>query len=211
MSISPRVSSASDLLNEASQWHLLSLLLLRPTSERKQEVRRLIGELNAPRLREIAGAWCDNADEGSYLHLLGPGGLVPAREVAYRPFSDPGWLLADIARYHDAFGFHAATEEPADHIAVLTDFVAYLLLKETFARESDDELATVTREAMNRFVDEHLVPVAARMADRVEACGATDWSAAMRLLADTIPAPPPAVDPPEVDEQDAPCGACGVA
>lgn len=205
-----RVASATDLLSEASEWRLLSLLLSRPTGERKQEVLQLISDPIATRLGKVARAWCENADEGSYLHLLGPGGLVPAREVAYRPFADPGWVLADIGHYHQAFGFTPTTEEPADHIAVLADFVAYLLLKETFGRESDDELAAVTREAMDRFVDEHLVPVAARMADRLEACGAVNWSAAARLLAEKIPAPPPEVDVPDQNEEDSPCGSCAV-
>lgn len=210
MKSSSRVSSAIDLLSEASQWRLLSLLLSRPTAERKREVRQLIGEQTAPRLGEIARAWCDNADEGSYLHLLGPGGLVPARAVAYRPFADPGWMLADIGRYHQAFGFKPTTEEPADHIAALADFVAYLLLKEAFGREGDDELAEITHSSMERFIDEHLVPVAARIADRLEGCGATDWSAAAHLLAEKIPAPPPAADVPDRNDDDSPCGTCTV-
>jgi TorA maturation chaperone TorD len=142
------------------------------------------------------------------LHLLGPGGLVPARAVAYRPFADPGWSLADIGRYHRAFGFHLVAEEPADHMAVLADFVAYMLLKEAFARESDDEFADSTRGAREMFIDEHLVPTAARMADRLEACGAVDWSAAARLLAEKIPAPPPSAEIPDPCDDVSPCGSC---
>jgi TorA maturation chaperone TorD len=209
MNSRPRVSSATDLLSQASQWRLLSLLLSRPTAERKHAARQLSSELAVPRISEAARAWCDNAEEGAYLHLLGPGGLVPAREVAYRPFADPGWSLADISRYHQAFGFHPAAEEPIDHIAVLADFVAYLLLKEAYACESaDSESAAITRAAMGRFIDEHLVPVAARIADRIEACGAGSWSAAARLLAQMIPAPPPAPQLADPDEEVSPCGSC---
>jgi nitrate reductase assembly molybdenum cofactor insertion protein NarJ len=161
-------------------------------------------------VRQVADAWCENADEGSYLRLLGPGGLVPARAVAYRPFADPGWVLADIGRHHGAFGFRPTSDEPADHIAVLADFVAYLLLKEACARERDEELASIVRETRARFVDEHLVPIAARMADRLEACGAVDWSAAVRVLAEKIPAPPSSAQIAAPHDDVSPCGACGV-
>lgn len=206
-----RASSATDLLDEASQWHLLSLLLSRPTAERKRRVRRLLADPSLAPLGDLSRAWCDSADEGGYLRLLGPGGLVPARSVAYRPFADPGWSLADIGRYHQAFGFHPAAEEPVDHIAVLADFVAYLFVKEAFARESGDDRAAVAREATARFIDEHLVPIAARMADRLEACGAVDWSAAARLLAEKIPAPSPPAERTDPRDVDSPCGACAVA
>lgn len=202
------VSSAADLLGEASQWHLLSLLLSRPTTTRKQEVRQLMADPTLASIGDVARGWCENADEGSYLHLLGPGGLVPARAVAYRPFSDPGWLLADIGRYHRAFGFHPVTEEPPDHIAALADFVAYLLLKEAFARERNEELAAITREASERFIDEHLVPIVARVADRLAACGAVNWSAVARLLAEKIPAPPTSAEVPEPGDDPSLCGSC---
>jgi len=209
MNFRSRVSSAKDLLSKAAQWHLLSLLLSRPTAERKREVRQLREEVEPSLLRETAHAWEENAGEGAYLRLLGPGGIVAARAVAYRPFADPGWMLAEILRYHDAFGFHSTAEEPPDHIAVLVDFVAYLSLKEAYAGErGDDQAAALTRGAAERFVEEYLVPVAARLADRLEACGATDWSAAARLLADEIPTPPPAAQPSGEDEELSTCGGC---
>jgi nitrate reductase assembly molybdenum cofactor insertion protein NarJ len=204
-----RVSSAGDLIREAAEWHLLSLLLSRPTAERKREVRGLGDEIALPRLRQVARDWEENAEEGSYLQLLGPGGIVAARAVAYRPFADPGWMLADISRHHQAFGFHPAAEEPADHIAALADFVAYLLLKEAYARAcGEDQDAALTRGAMERFIEEYLVPVAARVADRLEVCGAGEWSAVARLLAERIPAPPREVNRPYTDADLSPCGAC---
>jgi nitrate reductase assembly molybdenum cofactor insertion protein NarJ len=197
------------VLTEALHWHVLSLLLSRPTPAIKAEVWQLVNELSSSQLAEAARAWCAEATEGAYLHLLGPGGLVPAREGAYRPFADPGWILADIGRHHDAFGFQPAAEEPPDHIAVLVDFVSYLHLKEAYARETNElEAAQVTREARERFVTEHLSPVAARLAERLEACGATEWSIAARLLAAEVPPPPAAVAPPRHEEV-LQCGGCG--
>jgi TorA maturation chaperone TorD len=189
---------------------MLSLLLSRPTPERKSEVHEIAQGPIGARLTEIARAWCDNATEGAYLQLLGPGGLVPARSVAYRPFADPGWVLADLARYRQAFGFHPATEEPADHVAVLADFVSYLLLKQAYARESGDPGAVaVTQKSMERFIDEHLSPVAGRIAERLDACGATDWSAAAHLLAERVPAPPPIARASGQEEQTLECAGCG--
>lgn len=205
-----RISSATELLLEASEWRLISLLLARPTPERKSEVDELAAGPIGLHLTEIARAWCANATEGAYLQLLGPGGLVPARSVAYRPFADPGRILADLARYHQVFGFHPAIEEPADHVAVLADFVSYLLVKEAYARESGDtEAVAITRESRNRFIDEHLSPAAARIAERLDACGATDWSAAAHLLAERVPAPPPQPGAVSQEEQTLECGGCG--
>lgn len=206
----PHVASVRDLLLEASEWRLLSLLVSRPTPERKSEVDELAKGPIGGCLAQIAGAWCANATEGAYLQLLGPGGIVPARSVAYRPFADPGWILADLARYHQAFGFHPAAEEPADHIAVLADFVSYLFVKEAYARENGDaEAVAITRESRERFIDEHLSPAAARMAERLDTCGATDWGAAAHLLAERVPAPPPRARGVTREEQTSECGGCG--
>jgi TorA maturation chaperone TorD len=140
--------------------------------------------------------------------LLGPGGIVPARAVAYRAFADPGWVLADIARYHEAFGFHPLAEEPADHVAVLIELVSYLFLKEAYAREcGDDAGADLTREARERFITEHVAPVVAPLAARLDACGATEWAAAPRLLAAQVPAPDIANAPAPGDEGLS-CGGC---
>jgi TorA maturation chaperone TorD len=172
-------------------------------------VTDLVGGSANARLQEIARAWCNNATEGAYLQLLGPGGLVPARSVAYRPFADPGWVLADLARYHRAFGFHPIAEEPPDHVAVLADFVSYLFLKEAYARESGDaEAVSITGNARERFIDEHLSPAVGRIAERLDACGATDWSAAAHLLAEKVPPPFPLTGASMQEEQTLECGGC---
>jgi hypothetical protein len=183
--------SALDLLADASQWRLLALLLSRPTPERKREVRQLVDERTEAGLAAAAHAWCDHAGEGAYLRLLGPGGLVPARAVAYRPFADPGWLLADLAGCHQAFAFRSGLDEPADHVAVLAELVSYLLLKEAYAFETRDRAAAqVTRAAIEHCLAEYLAPVARRMAERLDACGATDWAVAAHILAANVPSPP---------------------
>lgn len=203
-----RVAPSTELLAEAARWRLHGLLLSRPTDERRTAVQALLPEVDDPELGAAARAWCANASEGGYLHLLGPGGLVPARAVAYRPFADPGWMLADITRYREAFAFHALTDEPADHIAVLIEMVSYLLLKEAYAREcGDDVAADLTRDAREQLITAHVVPVVGPLAARLDACGATEWAAAPHLLAAQLP-PPPATNVPLPDEDAPACSGC---
>jgi hypothetical protein len=106
---------------------------------------------------------------------------------------DPGWILADVVRYYDAFAFRPAVEDPPDHIAVAADFVAYLHLKEAFAlARSDAEAAEVTRAARERFMGEHLAPAAAPLCASLAAAGFHDLAAAVRVLAAHVPPAPPA-------------------
>ncbi len=209
MTRSANRSVATDLLAEACEWRLIALMLSRPDSSSRAVAQRLAAEVHDSAVADAARAWCKGATEGAYLALLGPGGIVSPRLVAYRGFADPGWMLADIARYHKAFGFRSQADEPPDHVAVLAEFVAYLWLKEAWAREQDDaEAAAITRAARERFADDCLAPIAAPLAERLEACGATDWRAVAQLLAARVP-PPPAQVPGIGEAEDVfGCGGC---
>ncbi len=201
--------AATDLLEQACEWRLLALLLSRPTAETVQIARQLADEVSLTALAEAGRTWCDSANEGAYLALLGPGGAVSPRLVAYRGFSDPGWMLADIARYHEVFAFHPQAEEPPDHVAVLSELVSYLWLKEAYARElNDDEAAALTRAARERFIEEYLAPIAAPLAERLDACGASDWGTAAHLLAARVPPPPPQVPGIGDSDEALACGGC---
>jgi hypothetical protein len=88
--------------------------------------------------------------------------------VSYRPLHDPGGILAEIGAFHRAFAYHAGTEDPADHVAVAADFVAYLALKEAFARGAAREPdAATARAAREQFVAQHVRPVVHGMARRL--------------------------------------------
>lgn len=200
---------AADILEEACTWRLLSLLLSRPHPQTQHAVREIAREVHDPALAQIAEAWCESASEGAYHALLGPGGVVSARVVPYRGFADPGWMLAEIARIHDAFAFHPQSEEPSDHVGSLCELVSYLWLKEAYARELGDENAIgLTREAREHIVNAYLAPVAAVMAERLEACGANQWSAVASCLAAKVPPPPPQVPGIGEAEDSFSCGAC---
>ena len=146
----------ADLLAAAAEWRLLALALRRPTTARAQEVASLAAEVADAELRDAALA-AVGSDAATYLLVLGPGSAISPRLVAYRGTEDPGWILADVMRYYDAFAFHPRVEDPPDHVTVAADFVAYLYLKEAFARaDGRDEAAELTRAARERFVREHL-------------------------------------------------------
>lgn len=166
-----RTTVIPDALAEAARWRLAGLLFERPREAWREEVESLAGEVDDEGLRAAAAAARD-ATEGDYLALVGPGGAVPVREVAYREGRDPGWLLADLRRYYEAFAYAPQAEDPADHFAVEAGFVGYLWLKEALARSNGaSEVAAVTIEAREQFVADHLAGVLPMFARRLAAAG----------------------------------------
>jgi len=214
----PELSAAADWhlgapeLSAAAEWRLTALLLARPRSGWSEEIEALVREVQEPALRAAAAA-THAASEGAYLRLVGPGGAVSPREVTYRPFEDPGWVLADLKSYYEAFAFRPRAEDPIDHVAVETDFVGYLLLKEAFARaRGNTDGALVASEARTRFLACHLAAIAEPFAERLATAGPTHLATAARVLAERAPRPPrpPAglVARPESPEPPEGCGSC---
>lgn len=193
---------------EAARWRLLGLLFERPRPGWRAEVAALAGEVRDPALAPIADAARAEREE-RYLALLGPGAPVSPREVAWRGLADPGWVLADLRRFYDAFAYRPRAEDPPDHVAVEAGFVAYLLLKEEAARAAGDEAAArTTAVARDAFVATHLAPMAAPLARALAACGDSPVAAAAALLAARVPASDAAAAPaPDTD----PCDGCAAA
>lgn len=163
--------AAARLIGEAVEWRLIGLLLERPTHTWREGLPYLAHEVDDDELRAAVRQAVDAASEGHYLGTFGPGGLVSPREIAHAKTRDPGQVLARLGSFYDAFAYRPQTEEPPDHIAVETGFVAYLRLKEAFAMAcNDSEHARVASEAARAFVERHLStfvqPVADRLADR---------------------------------------------
>lgn len=156
--------SPADLVTAAAEWRLLSLLLARPTDRWRREVDALLPEVKGcpPSLKSAS----EEASEGAYLRVLGPGGVLSPREVAFAGFEDPGHLLSSLSAVYRAFAFKPRTEDPIDHVAVEAGFVAYLLLKEGYARmRGETEPAEITRRARRNFLKDHLGRLAAGMAE----------------------------------------------
>jgi hypothetical protein len=94
---------------------------------------------------------------------------VSPREVAQRPASDPGQVLAELRAFYDAFAFHPRSEEPIDHAAFEAGFVGYLRLKQAFARaRADGEAERTAAEAADAFLARHLALLAEPLARGLE-------------------------------------------
>ena len=177
----PRVQ---DLLGEAAAWRLLGLLFERPREGWWQEVESLRREVHDSEISAAVEAAQEEASEGLYLALLGPGGVVSPREVSYRGMNDPGQVLSDIRAFYEAFAFGPETEEAPDHIAVEASFMGYLRLKEAYARaRGSKEEAEVASQGATRFCEEHLSTLAWPLAARSEKTEVRYLSLAARALA----------------------------
>jgi nitrate reductase assembly molybdenum cofactor insertion protein NarJ len=173
-----------ELLSEAAAWRLLGLLLERPRGGWREEVESLSREIHDPEITAALEAAREEASEGLYLALLGPGGVISPREVSYRGMNDPGQVLSDIKAFFEAFAFHPETEEAPDHLAVEAGFLGYLTLKEAYARaRGNEEEAAIVSQALARFREEHLCTLAWPLADRLEKTDAQYLSLAARALA----------------------------
>lgn len=176
-------SGTRELLKEAAEWRLAGLLLERPREGWWQQVEGLAREVDDGGLRAAVEAARQEAREGTYLAVLGPGGAVSPREVGHRPMGDPGRILADITAFYQAFAFRPATEEAPDHVAVEAGFFGYLKLKEAYARAcGDGEHAAVTATAAAQFLEAHLSTLAGSLARGLEPAGIRWLSLAARAL-----------------------------
>lgn len=158
-------NNVNELLNESAEWRLIGLLFECPAGDWKREVRGLAGEVSDERLKKAAEFAETQAGEGLYHAIFGPGGPAPAREISYRDWVQPGYLLSELSAYYEAFSYSPTTAEVPDHIAVESGFVAFLKMKEAFAlMREDGENADVTATASRKFIEEHLSKVSERMA-----------------------------------------------
>lgn len=147
----------SDLVKEAAEWRLISLLFECPTNGWREEVKHLADEVADDQLKTAAEFAMLEAAEGLYHSIFGPGGPAPAREVTYRSWVQPGYLLSELSAFYGAFSYKPKLKETPDHIAVEAGFIAYLKLKEAFADErGDTNNAEITAHTSKLFIDEHL-------------------------------------------------------
>jgi nitrate reductase assembly molybdenum cofactor insertion protein NarJ len=177
-----------ELLNEAAEWRLISLLLDCPAEGWPENVAGLAAEVRDPELRRAAEAAQGEVSPGAYHSLFGPGGPVAPREVSHRRRLEFGTLLAELQSYYDAFGYQPQTLEPADHITVETGFLAYLKLKECYALAcNDSERAAIAAEAAERFLQDHLAGLALPVAAALERSGIGYLECAAKALCARVP------------------------
>ena len=161
-----------DLLREAAEWRLIGVLFECPGDGWQTQVAALAAEVPDAGLKAAAAAAGEDATASLYHTTFGPGGPAAPREVSYRETLEPGHLLGELGAYYKAFAFTPTTPEPDDHVAVEVGFVAYLRLKEAYARaRGDAEQAAVVGDASRRFVDDHLNTPAEPLAASLAASG----------------------------------------
>lgn len=154
-----------ELLQDAAWWHLLGRLFECPGDRWRREITALAAEMRDADLRATADAALATAAEGQYHSVFGPGGPAPPREVSYHDSVELGSLMSELAGYYDAFGYRPAASEAPDHVAVEAGFMAYLRFKEAYARAAGDEdHASLTADAANRYLAGHLAMIAAPLA-----------------------------------------------
>lgn len=152
---------AETRLREAAAWRLMALLFECPREGWREQVAGLGAEVRDPRLRAAADAAQQEASESLYHSLFGPGGPVSPREVTYHPGVQMGYLLAELNAYYEAFAYHPANSEAADHVSVEAGFMAYLAIKQAYALASGDAVhAAVTADAAAHFMADHLAVMA---------------------------------------------------
>jgi nitrate reductase assembly molybdenum cofactor insertion protein NarJ len=212
-------SRVAELLIEACEWRMAGLLFEYPAGAWHDRVQALTQTSGSAVLAQAADAALVQASEGLHYSLFGPGGPVSPREVSYSPSLQPGYLLSELSAYYEAFGYTPEMEETPDHIAVEAGFAAYLRLKEAYALMcGDHERATVTREAAESFVRQHLASMAQPIYQALEANGPPYLAIAARLVLERAGSPPGAgtVDAasslfPDIRETEFDCDAASAA
>ncbi len=171
------------LVAEATAWRLLGLLLEPPGPGWRERVLALAAETGDPGLRAAAEVAAAEASEGVYYSAFGPGGPASPREVSYSDTLEPGALLAELEAHYSAFAYQPRLSEPADHFAVEAGFFAYLRLKEAYASFSgESEHAALTAAAAERFLAEHVSPLATSLAAILDGSGIRY----LKLVADVL-------------------------
>lgn len=165
-------SKQGELLRDATAWRLIGMLFECPNEEWREQILLLARGVEDADLRAAALAAREEAAEGIFHSIFGPGGPAAPREVSHRDWGQAGYLLAEIAGYYEAFHWQANSREAPDHVSVETNFIAYLRMKEAYALACDDaEHAAVTAEAADRFITEHLRNIAEPLAQSLAHSG----------------------------------------
>ena len=201
-------SRERQLLNQAAEWRLLSLLFECPNPAWQKQVAALAVQAADPALSTAAESALTEASEGLYHSTLGPGSPAPAREVSYHESVQLGYLMSELAAFYEAFAYQPSTSEVVDHVSVLVGFVAYLRLKEAYALASaDPDHAAITAEAARQFIDRHLSLIAQPLAMALSNSGVSYLSQASAALLQRVgPQRTPAAKQPQVQSSFAACG-----
>lgn len=181
-------------LEQAATWRYFSLLFQFPTGESRRELRLsrdVSPELRALGEKTFAQSLKDM--EMEFHRVLGSGG-IPALESSYddNALAGRGPLLADVRAFYEAF-LYQPEKPPAelpDHIAVELDFLAYLAMKIAFAHhENQAQEEQTTKDAYERFLQQHVCEWVARFAAQIAASGSPLYVDVAALLGERLSVP----------------------
>lgn len=202
--------SVIELLREAAEWRLLSLLMAYPGEGWLERVTAIAGDIRDARLLQAAGAARKEATAGMHHSIFGPGGPVSPREATYTNGVQLGYLLSGISAFYNAFAYTPEGTEPADHISVEAGFIAYLRLKQAYALScGEDEKAAITAAASSEFLREHVARMASPIAAGLGPIAPGYLVATGAVLAELAGNPPVELGTLSVpdDDEEALCGA----
>lgn len=181
--------SQRKLLEEASEWCLLSLLLRCPAPGWREKIAGLASAVRDAALKESARLAAAHGSEELYHSVFMPVGPVSPREVGYRGLVEFGGLLAELNSYYGAFAYSPGGGEPPDHVAAETGFVAWLGMKQAYALAcGGSEQEEIAAEAARSFVRDHLTYVAVPLKSALAGRGVDYLSLAAEALAARVPA-----------------------
>lgn len=205
MKISPEVRQ---LIEESVAWRMFSLAFERPRNGWRDHVASIARDVTDESVRSVAELAKEQATETLFLDVLGPGGAISPREVAYRGYADPGHLLSELEAIYGAFAYDPKSEECPDHISVEAGFVGYLRMKQAFARiVGDEESEKVSAEAVDMFLREHLGPIVLGLSKKLDEDDSFYITRAARLMRERLgDVPVPEEEAPGDDDGDMECG-----
>lgn len=196
MSIAPVhvAEGTASLLRNAAAWRLLGRLFECPDEPWRLEIASLARELPSDDLRAVVESIDAAATAGQYYSVFGPGGPAPPREASYHDSLELGSLMSELAGYYAAFAYVPHSTETPDHVAIEVGFVAYLKLKEAYARvQGDDQHADIAASAAAQFMSDHLSRIAAPLATLLADSHLRYLAKASRLLAERVGPRPPSM------------------
>lgn len=126
--------------------------------------------------------------ESEHVELFDRGGVEnPIHECGYAGGSGFGERMADIAGFYRAFGVELAGSERPDHLAVELEFYAWLLAKSDHLDELHEaEGKCIVLDARQKFLSDHLGPLAAAVAVRPAVAAHLDYGPIARWIGDLV-------------------------
>lgn len=183
--MSEATASAEELaghLERAAEWRLLAQIFAYPDPGWTRRLA-LLGEcVRETRLVKLAEVAAREASPELWMRLFGPAGPVRIRSVSFEGGLQPGYLLAELAAFYEAFGYAAPAVCAPDELSALLDFAAWLEVKLAYASvQGDREAAEVTVRALESFLSRFVSAAAWRVFRQLEGLGPDFLVEAARL------------------------------